>query len=271
MLLEQRLRPRDRHPLTRRPASLPSVRPLLAALALSAVACEAYPPPPKTVRVPVVDTLHGVEFTDEYRWLEDQDGPETRAWIAAQNAYADEIVGDTPLRAELEGRLRELMDAPGAIFPRRAGDYEYFSFRKPGREVGSDLPPPGSHVARCRGRGGRAVAESLRTRGAPVDPEGEFEVVIDPLEFRPDGTTSVSILDFSPDGRLMIYAIRDGGRDEREIRVRDLDAGEDLPDRLPTYLYGNISFNPEGGRLLLQLAVAGDRRARPISPVGDGH
>ena len=253
MLLEQRLRPRDRHPLTARspvPAGgrasqSAAVRPLLAALAVSAVACETYPPPPETVRVPVVDTLHGVEFTDEYRWLEDQESPETRAWIAAQNAYAEEIVGDTPLRAELEGRLRELMDAPGAIFPRRAGDHEYFSFRKPGREVGAIYRRPVPASADAEGEAGGPSPEAADA-GAPVDPEDEFEVVVDPLAFRPDGTTSVSILDFSPDGRLMIYAIRDGGRDEREIRVRDLEAGEDLPDRLPTFLYGNIAFDPEG-------------------------
>ncbi|MYH09670.1 MAG: hypothetical protein F4012_02415 [Gemmatimonadales bacterium] len=60
----------------------------LAALALCVAACEAWPPPPETARIPVVDTLHGVEFTDNYRWLEDQESPETRAWIAEQNAYA---------------------------------------------------------------------------------------------------------------------------------------------------------------------------------------
>ena len=222
---------------TRRVIAAPAGRlfPLPALAAVCLAACgPGYPAPPETARVPVVDTLHGVAFTDDYRWLEDQESAETRAWIAEQNAYAEQIVGEAPLRAELEGRLRELMDAPEAIFPRRAGEYEYFSFRKQGREVGAiyrrPAPPP---------------PEDGR-RGGPVDPEGEFEVVIDPLEFRPDGTTSVDIQDFSPDGRLMIYAIRDGGRDEREIRVRDLESGEDLPDRLPTYLYGNISFDPEG-------------------------
>ena len=202
----------------------------LAALVLCVAACETWPPPPETARIPVVDTLHGVEFTDDYRWLEDQESPETRAWIDEQNAYAELIVGDTPRRAGLEGRLRELMDAPGAVFPRRAGEYEYFSFRKPGREVGAIYRRPAPD----------------EPEGIPVDPEGEFEVVIDPLDLRDDATTSVSIVDFSPDGRLMIYAIRDGGRDEREYRVRDLVSGEDLPDRLPTYLYGNVSFDPEG-------------------------
>ena len=220
-------------PTHRTRASL-ATRAALAALAVCVAACETYPPPPDTVRIPVVDTLHGVVFTDDYRWLEDQESRETRAWIDEQNAYAELIVGDSPLRSELAGRLRELMDVPGAIFPRRAGDFEYFSFRKPGREVGAIYRRP----APPEPEDGR--------RGGPVDPEGEFEVVIDPLDLRDDATTSVSIIDFSPDGGLMIYAIRDGGRDEREYRVRDLETGEDLPDRLPTYLYGNVSFDEEG-------------------------
>ena len=203
---------------------------ILAAATLGAACRGPYPPPPGTARDPVADTIHGVEFTDDYRWLEDQYSPATRAWIAEQNAYAELVVGDTALRAELAGRLRELMDVPGALLPRRAGDYEYFSMRRPGREAGAIHRRP-------------APAEREYT---PIDPEGDFEVVVDPLDIHPDGTTGVSIRDFSPDGDLMLYAIRDGGRDEVSIRVRNLPAGEDLPDRLPEHLYGRVSFNRDG-------------------------
>ena len=204
---------------------------LLLAPVLLALACGSpYPAPPATARAPVVDTLHGLAIADDYRWLEDQDGPETRAWIAAQNAYAELIVGETPLRDGIAARLRELMDVPGALFPRRAGDFEYFTFRRPGAEVAAIHRRP---------------APEERQEG-PIDPTGDFEVVIDPLDLDPTGTTSVSIRDFSPDGDLMIYAVRDGGQDEVEIRVRDLAAGEDLPDRLPNFLYGGVSFNREG-------------------------
>jgi len=41
---------------------------------------------PDTRREPVVETLHGVEIADPYRWLEDQDAPPTREWIAAEAA-----------------------------------------------------------------------------------------------------------------------------------------------------------------------------------------
>ena len=224
----------DRVPAPSR--ALPAHRPLrlrwslAATVAALAVGCSPYPAPPDTARDPVVDTLHGVAITDDYRWLEDQDSPETRAWIGEQNAYAERIVGDTPFRQQLAARVRELMDVQGALFPRRAGDYEYFSFRRPDREVAAIYRRPAPEERQYD----------------PIDPNGDFEVVLDPLDIHPDGTTSVSIRDFSPDGNLMMYAIRDGGQDEVQIRVRDVATGEDLPDRLPNFLYGSTFFDPDG-------------------------
>ena len=216
---------------------------LLATAAVLAGACSPspWPPPPDTARRPVVDTLHGVAITDEYRWLEDQRGSETRAWIAAQNAYAERIVGDTLLRGALEERLTELMDVPGAVFPQKSGDYEYFSLRRPGREVAAIYrrPAPDEPVEGRQDPSG----------DGPLDINAEYEVVIDPLDLHPDGTTSVGIRDFSPDGSLMLYAVRDGGQDEVSIRVRDLTTGEDLPDRLPNALYGSVSFSEDGAGL----------------------
>ena len=203
---------------------------VLATAALVSACGSAYPPPPETARVPVHDTIHGAAFMDPYRWLEEQDGPDTRAWIAAQNAYAEQIVGDTPMRRALEDRLAQLMDVRGPVHPRRAGDHEYFSLRKKGREVAAIY---------------RRLAPA-EPDDRPLDTDADYEVVIDPMERDPGGTTSASILDFSPDGSLMLYSVRDGGRDEVEVRVRDVAAGQDLPDRLPQALYGSVFFDAEG-------------------------
>src|SRR5918992_761387 len=35
-------------------------------------------------RIPVTDSYHGVEVTEEYRWLEDASSAETIAWTKAQ-------------------------------------------------------------------------------------------------------------------------------------------------------------------------------------------
>jgi prolyl oligopeptidase len=176
----------------------------------------------------VTETFHGVEFVDDYRWLEDQEASETRSWIEAQNAYAETIVGESPVRSKLRERLRELTDRDDVGSARRAGDFEYFTLRRTGEEV--------SVVYR------RPFVEDAEEPSA----DGSYEVVLDPADVDPTYRTILSIGDFSPDGSLMLYSIRQGGADEQEFRVRDLATGEDLPDHLPDALYSGVEFDAEG-------------------------
>ncbi len=226
----------------------------LAAISLVAatttIGCApAYPPPPDTRIEEVVDVMHGVEIPDPFRWLEDRDGSGTRAWLDEQNAYAELVVGQTPTRTWLENRLTELMDRDDIGSPRKAGEYEYFTMRR----KGEDLPiiyrrpaPEEEGEERTEGEGqGKGEGEEGEDEPEPIDPEAEYEVVIDPHLMDPGHTTRVSIVDFSKDGKLMIYNIRDGGQDEVQIRIRDLESGEDLSDALPNALYGNVSFNDD--------------------------
>ena len=67
----------------------------LAALLVASLPLAATPPP--TAAEPVTETLHGVELTDPYRWLEGSAAPEVEedpeldarveSWTEAQNAY----------------------------------------------------------------------------------------------------------------------------------------------------------------------------------------
>ena len=211
-------------------ASCPPSTAVLAALVWAAGCTGPYPPPPETRVDPVVDVLHGVEFTDDYRWLEDQEAPETREWIAAQSAYAELVVGESPLRDRFRARLRELMDRDDVGTPRRAGDFEYFTMRRAGEE-----------------------APVLYRRPAPDDEDaeeptvvGSYEVVLDPADLDPTYRMLVSLMGFSPDSSLMMYSIREGGSDEIEVRIRDLATGADLPDRLPRALYSGVDFDDDG-------------------------
>ncbi len=202
----------------------------VSAAFLLSVACSSYPPPPETPRDVVVDTLHGVEFQDPYRWLEDQESERTRIWIDEQNDYAEEIVGQSPLRDRVRLRLEELMDVDDVGSPQAAGEFEYFTLRRKGEElpVIYRRPAPPADTEQ------------------EIDPEAEYEVVIDPHPMSPGHTTRVSIRSLSRDGRLMIYDIRDGGADEVELRVHDLETGTDLPEQYPWALYDAASFNDDG-------------------------
>src|SRR4249920_3466030 len=73
--------------------------------------------PPKTKTAPITDTLHGVAITDPYRWLEDQNSPETRAWIDSQMAYTQAALAKVPEREKIRRRLGELMKIDAMAAP----------------------------------------------------------------------------------------------------------------------------------------------------------
>jgi len=53
---------------------------------------------PATRVEPVTEELHGHTIVDPYRWLEDDESPETRAWVDAQNAYTRRVLDASPSR-----------------------------------------------------------------------------------------------------------------------------------------------------------------------------
>src|SRR5579864_4730104 len=171
---------------------------------------------PNTRREDVRDLIHGVEVSDPYRWLEDGASAETRAWIAAQQQYTAPFL-KTRERARIHGRLTELMKIEAVGIPIERRD-QYFFLRRSGDQQQNVI---------CYRRG----------------LDGPDEVLIDPNEMSPDHNVSVDILDVTPDGALLAYAVRHGGEDEHEIRVLDVASRRELADVLPrAKYYQNVSW-----------------------------
>src|SRR6185295_12816796 len=139
------------------------------------------------------EVIHGVEIVDPYRWLEDQESPETRQWIDAQNKYTHSLLDGLPSRPQIQKRLTELLrvDSVGAPFEQGG---RYFLNKKRAEDDLSIL----------------YVRQGLT---------GKDEVLIDPHGLSQDHTTDVGLLDVSGDGKLIVYSIRRGGEDETELRV----------------------------------------------------
>jgi prolyl oligopeptidase len=190
-----------------------------AGLVLASCGEPSIPPPPEAAKVPVYDTLHGVELVDDYRWLEDQDSPETRSWIETQNAYTDGILdqveGGATITQELSALMKvETMGAPLI----RAGRY-FFTKRSPDQ----DFPV------------------IFMREGA----EGEDRVLLDPNGWEGEVTRSAQMVEVSKDGTLMAYAIREGGQDEIELHFLEVDGGGDLPDVLEKGRYFGGALTPD--------------------------
>src|SRR5258708_35517279 len=105
---------------------------LKSQLLLFTLAAAVAAPAPKTRTDDIIDTVHGVTIHDPYRWLEDQQSPETRLWIDTQNAYTRSVLDPLPGRSAITKRLEELLkterfNTPGGrtgryFFTRRLAD-----------------------------------------------------------------------------------------------------------------------------------------------------
>lgn len=170
--------------------------------------------PPKTRAEVVKETIFGVELSDPYRWLEDQNSPETRAWIEEQNRYTDSILGTLPGRDRISKRLSELLKIDTISVPFERGGRYFFSKRS-----ASQNQP----------------VIYMRENGKDV-------VLVDPNTWTKDQTSSASLQDVSRDGKLLMYGVREGGADEVTGVILDIDSGKELPDRFPKARYSGISF-----------------------------
>src|SRR5262245_27936179 len=80
--------------------------------------------PPKAEVNEVKENIQGVEISDPYRWLEDQNSAQTRAWIDAENAYTDALLNHVPGRETLKQQVTALLKVNAMSAPRvRNGRY----------------------------------------------------------------------------------------------------------------------------------------------------
>ncbi len=174
---------------------------------------------PKTRRGDVIDDFFGSPVADPYRWLEDADDPEVRDWTRVQHEMAVEALNSLAGRDTFERRLREVWDFPKFEIPRKRGD-KLFYMRNDGLQQ-----QPVLYVQ---------------------DGDGPERVLIDANEFSDDGT--VAIFDWQPtgDGRLVMYALSDGGLDWVHFRFRDVESGQDLDDRMAKLKFSSVAWRKDG-------------------------
>ncbi|HEX8210427.1 MAG TPA: prolyl oligopeptidase family serine peptidase [Longimicrobium sp.] len=175
---------------------------------------------PQTRRGEQVDVYHGTSVADPFRWLEDTDSPETRAWITAQNRLTSSYLEAIPQRRRIEQRLTQLWNYERSGTPfKRAG--RYFWWKNNGLQNQSVLYTAPSLAATPR-------------------------VVLDPNRLSQDGTLAVSATSVSEDGKLLGYGVSSGGSDWQELRVRDVATARDLPDRIQWVKFSGISWTHDG-------------------------
>ncbi|MFN6169693.1 MAG: prolyl oligopeptidase family serine peptidase [Burkholderiales bacterium] len=175
---------------------------------------------PETRKSDHTDTYHGTVVTDPYRWLEDDNSAETKAWVKAQNAVTDKFLEAMPQRMPVRKIYPELYNFERYGLPSKEGG-RYFWSRNDGLQQQSVI----------------YMAKSLADK--PV-------VAIDPNQFAKDGTVALTGMKVSRNGRYAAYGKAVAGSDWQVWQVRDLDTGKDLADKTEWVKFSSAEWTPDG-------------------------
>jgi prolyl oligopeptidase len=175
---------------------------------------------PNARRGTQIDDYHGVKVEDPYRWLEDIDSPETRAWVAAQDRLSRGFLDAIPGRDALAKSLRAIWSFERWTAPVRYGESWFYAHN-----------------------------DGLQNQSVVFvtsDPMNAGRVLLDPNTLSSDGTVALREMAISADGRLFAYAISEAGSDWQVWHVRDVGTGKDLADTLRWSKAGGGSWRKDG-------------------------
>ncbi len=175
---------------------------------------------PETRKDGTTDDYHGTVVADDYRWLEDDNSTETKAWVQEENQVTSGYLDKIPFRKDIEDRLTELVNYPRLSSPFKVGDYYFYS----------------------RNDGLQNQAVIYYKKGM----EGEEMVFIDPNALNDAGTTSINLLGADKDNRYMAYSRRDAGSDWAKIYVREIASNDQLGDELEWVKFSGAGWYGDG-------------------------
>ncbi|HKH63252.1 MAG TPA: prolyl oligopeptidase family serine peptidase [Flavitalea sp.] len=176
---------------------------------------------PNTKKTDTIDNYHGTKVPDPYRWLEDDNSEETKAWVIAQNKATQQYLASIPYRQQVKRRLEELWNYPRYTSPFKEGDYYYY-YKNDGLQNQSIL---------------------YRQKGL----KGVPEVFLDPNKLSEDGTASLAGLKFSLNGKYVAYSVSQSGSDWRVGYIIDVNTNTRLSDKLDWLKFTGFSWKGDEG------------------------
>lgn len=175
---------------------------------------------PDTKKGDVVEDYHGTKVADPYRWLEDDNSAETKAWVQQENNVTFSYLGKIDYRTKWLAQLESLNNYPKYSSPSRKVDYFYYS-KNDGLQNQSVL---------------------FRQKGL----NGKPEEVLDPNNFSADGTTSLATFALSKNGKYAVIGKSIGGSDWRTFFVMDMTTLKYLNDSLAWVKVSGASWQGDG-------------------------
>jgi prolyl oligopeptidase len=176
--------------------------------------------PPVTRKLDVVDTYFGTKdhsrVPDPYRWLEDDNSLDTKAWVAAQNEVTESYFAAIPERQAIRSRMTKLWNYERFSAPSKYGNLYFYSHN--------------------------SGLQNQSVIYATSNPAEKGRVLLDPNALSATGTISLSGMSFSRDGKYLAYSLSNAGSDWVQWKVMDVETGQNLKDEINWSKFGGASW-----------------------------
>ena len=166
------------------------------------------------------DNYHGTIVADPYRWLENENSPQTKAWIDAQNTITSDYLNNVPFGGDIKQRLATLYNFERYSLPFRKKQQVFF-FKNDGLQNHNVLYTQDSLTAAPR-------------------------VLIDPNLFSANNNIALTNTSVSGNGRYMQYGTSVGGSDWNTFKVIDIATGKNLSDELKNIKFSGAAWQGNG-------------------------
>ena len=176
---------------------------------------------PETKTVDQQDNYFGTIIKDPYRWLEDDNSAETKAWVKEENKVTEDYLSKIPFREKVKKSLEELWNFTKYGSPFKQGDYYYF----------------------YKNDGLQNQAVLYRQKRFDAEPE----VFIDPNKMSKDGTAAIGALSFSKNNKYAVYLEAQAGSDWEDAHIMNVNDKSLLKDELHFIKFSGASWKGEDG------------------------
>ncbi len=158
--------------------------------------------PPIARRIPHEITVHDNRRVDDYHWLRERDSADVRAYLEAENAYADAVLAPThDLQQTLYDEMVARVQETDASVPERRDDFLYYTRTEAGLQ----------YEIFCRRRNEPAAAE---------------ETLLDENALaQGKAYCAVGACEVSPDHKFLAYTLDTTGGESYDLFVRELATG----------------------------------------------
>ena len=177
---------------------------------------------PNSQKIDFVETMHGYEIEDRYRWLEDFTSSDSQKWVKKQNDFTKKFIDKNKFQKSIAKNLKKTWETESISIPYKVKEKTFYYFND-GSWQQSKLM-----IKDC---------DDCKPR-----------VLLDPNKFSQDGTISLGGTSISNNASLLAYAISDGGSDWRIWKVLNIETGEVLTDTIQWAKFSNAIWeNDDSG------------------------